>query len=55
MPQLNPAPWFAILIFSWLVLLVVIPPKVVAHIFQNEPTLQGAETPKTESWIWPWQ
>nr|YP_003126983.1 ATP synthase F0 subunit 8 [Rhynchopelates oxyrhynchus]ARJ37245.1 ATP synthase subunit 8 [Terapon jarbua]BAH97874.1 ATPase subunit 8 [Rhynchopelates oxyrhynchus]BBU26012.1 ATPase subunit 8 [Rhynchopelates oxyrhynchus] len=54
MPQLNPAPWFAILVFSWLVLLVVIPPKVVAHTFPKEPTLQSAEKPKTEPWNWPW-
>nr|YP_002519463.1 ATP synthase F0 subunit 8 [Scobinichthys granulatus]YP_002520026.1 ATP synthase F0 subunit 8 [Meuschenia hippocrepis]BAH10373.1 ATPase subunit 8 [Meuschenia hippocrepis]BAH10503.1 ATPase subunit 8 [Scobinichthys granulatus] len=54
MPQLNPAPWFAILLFSWFVLLVVIPPKVMAHTFPNEPTTQSTEKPKTESWNWPW-
>nr|AAX77268.1 ATPase 8 [Cottus cf. cognatus UAIC 11746.01] len=55
MPQLNPTPWFAILVFSWLVFLVIIPPKVMAHTFPNEPTLQSAEKPKTEPWTWPWQ
>nr|AAP75157.1 ATP synthase 8 [Amphiprion allardi]AAP75159.1 ATP synthase 8 [Amphiprion allardi] len=54
MPQLNPAPWFAILVFSWLVFLTVIPPKVLAHIFSNEPTHQSTEKPKTDSWTWPW-
>ncbi|YP_004733910.1 ATP8 gene product (mitochondrion) [Siniperca chuatsi] len=54
MPQLNPAPWFAILVFTWLIFLTVIPPKVLAHTFPNEPTLQSAETPKTEPWNWPW-
>nr|YP_009681734.1 ATP synthase F0 subunit 8 [Sicyopterus parvei]QDP13427.1 ATP synthase F0 subunit 8 [Sicyopterus parvei]QDP13440.1 ATP synthase F0 subunit 8 [Sicyopterus parvei] len=27
MPQLNPAPWFAILVFSWLVFLTIVVPK----------------------------
>nr|AAP75465.1 ATP synthase 8 [Pomacentrus vaiuli]QUJ18500.1 ATP synthase protein 8 [Pomacentrus vaiuli] len=54
MPQLNPAPWFAILVFSWLVFLTVIPPKVLAHTTPNDPTHQSAEKPKTEPWTWPW-
>nr|YP_010956319.1 ATP synthase F0 subunit 8 [Astronesthes nigroides]WMY89412.1 ATP synthase F0 subunit 8 [Astronesthes nigroides] len=53
MPQLNPAPWFAILVFSWLIFLTVIPPKVLAHTFPNEPTIDTEQT-KTESWNWPW-
>nr|AAX77324.1 ATPase 8 [Cottus sp. UAIC 11013.06]ABY58394.1 ATPase 8 [Cottus carolinae]ABY58396.1 ATPase 8 [Cottus carolinae]ABY58398.1 ATPase 8 [Cottus carolinae]ABY58400.1 ATPase 8 [Cottus carolinae] len=55
MPQLNPTPWFAILVFSWLVFLTIIPPKVMTHTFPNEPTLQSTKSPKTESWTWPWQ
>nr|WNH17295.1 ATP synthase F0 subunit 8 [Decapterus punctatus] len=54
MPQLNPAPWFAILTFSWLIFLTVIPPKVMAHTFPNEPAPQSAEKPKTSPWTWPW-
>nr|WNH18517.1 ATP synthase F0 subunit 8 [Xanthichthys caeruleolineatus] len=54
MPQLNPAPWFAILVFSWLVFLIILPPKVMAHIFPNESSPQNTEKPKTESWNWPW-
>nr|AVI16110.1 ATP synthase F0 subunit 8 [Sardinella longiceps] len=54
MPQLNPAPWFAILVFTWLIFLTVIPPKVLAHNFNNEPTTVGASKPKPESWNWPW-
>nr|YP_007627139.1 ATP synthase F0 subunit 8 [Lophiogobius ocellicauda]AGG84365.1 ATP synthase F0 subunit 8 [Lophiogobius ocellicauda] len=54
MPQLNPSPWFAIMIFSWLVLLVVVVPKVLNHIFPNEATPQSAQTPKTNTWHWPW-
>nr|YP_006666099.1 ATP synthase F0 subunit 8 [Acanthopagrus schlegelii]YP_009557832.1 ATP synthase F0 subunit 8 [Acanthopagrus schlegelii x Pagrus major]AFP93240.1 ATP synthase F0 subunit 8 [Acanthopagrus schlegelii]ALO64170.1 ATP synthase subunit 8 [Acanthopagrus schlegelii]QAX27201.1 ATP synthase F0 subunit 8 [Acanthopagrus schlegelii x Pagrus major]QKY75144.1 ATP synthase F0 subunit 8 [Acanthopagrus schlegelii x Pagrus major]QXN53067.1 ATP synthase F0 subunit 8 [Acanthopagrus schlegelii x Pagrus major] len=54
MPQLNPAPWFAILVFSWVTFLAILPPKVMAHIFPNEPTFQSTDTPKTQSWTWPW-
>nr|UDN38887.1 ATP synthase F0 subunit 8 [Traccatichthys pulcher] len=55
MPQLNPAPWFAILVFSWLVFLTIIPTKVMSHITPNEPTILDSEKHKTESWDWPWQ
>nr|AAP75385.1 ATP synthase 8 [Neopomacentrus sindensis]AAP75387.1 ATP synthase 8 [Neopomacentrus sindensis] len=54
MPQLNPAPWFTILVFSWFVFLTVVPLKVVAHTFPNEPMLPGAELMLTEAWAWPW-
>nr|WPM97885.1 ATP synthase F0 subunit 8 [Argyropelecus olfersii] len=53
MPQLNPAPWFAILVFSWLIFLIIIPPKVLAHTFPNEPLL-NTDNIKTEPWNWPW-
>nr|BAE72268.1 ATPase subunit 8 [Oryzias latipes] len=54
MPQLNPAPWFAIMLFSWLVFLVVIPPKVLTHYFPNDPTPQSVKKSKSETWTWPW-
>nr|WET58804.1 ATP synthase F0 subunit 8 [Triplophysa sp. 1 TL-2023] len=55
MPQLNPAPWFAILLFSWLVFLTIIPTKVMSHTSPNEPTTLDSEKHKTEPWDWPWQ
>nr|AFM53625.1 ATPase 8 [Tachysurus ussuriensis] len=54
MPQLNPARWFAILVFSWLIFLTVIPHKVLTHIFTNEVTALSAETLKSDTWNWPW-
>ncbi|YP_009025078.1 ATP synthase F0 subunit 8 (mitochondrion) [Mastacembelus armatus] len=54
MPQLNPAPWFAILAFSWLIFLTILPMKTTAHLFPNEPAPQTTTTPKTEPWNWPW-
>nr|YP_010154907.1 ATP synthase F0 subunit 8 [Glossogobius aureus]QQX28250.1 ATP synthase F0 subunit 8 [Glossogobius aureus] len=54
MPQLNPAPWFPILILSWLVFLILVKPKVLSHTFPNEPAAQSSQAPKTEPWTWPW-
>nr|WNH19661.1 ATP synthase F0 subunit 8 [Derichthys serpentinus] len=54
MPQLNPAPWFAILVFSWIVFLTIVPTKVMGHIFNNEPNPKTAEKPKQGPWNWPW-
>nr|WNH17906.1 ATP synthase F0 subunit 8 [Kuhlia sandvicensis] len=54
MPQLNPAPWFAILTFSWVVFLAILPSKVIAHTFPNEPTSQATKKAETDPWNWPW-
>nr|ALD51162.1 ATP synthase F0 subunit 8 [Sander canadensis]ALD51175.1 ATP synthase F0 subunit 8 [Sander canadensis]QBY36370.1 ATP synthase F0 subunit 8 [Sander canadensis] len=54
MPQLNPAPWFAILVFTWLVFLTIIPTKVMAHTYPNEPTTQSTEKSRKEPWTWSW-
>nr|YP_010133064.1 ATP synthase F0 subunit 8 [Ophichthys cuchia]QWE36556.1 ATP synthase F0 subunit 8 [Ophichthys cuchia]UZC55292.1 ATP synthase subunit 8 [Ophichthys cuchia] len=54
MPQLNPSPWLMILIFSWMIFLYFIPPKVSAHIFPHEPLPITIENFTTESWNWPW-
>nr|AOS51664.1 ATP synthase F0 subunit 8 [Istiblennius dussumieri] len=54
MPQLNPAPWFMIFTLSWLVFLIIIPPKVLAHSFPNEPSPTSAEKPEVTPWNWPW-
>nr|YP_009990507.1 ATP synthase F0 subunit 8 [Echiichthys vipera]QNM99744.1 ATP synthase F0 subunit 8 [Echiichthys vipera] len=55
MPQLNPSPWLAILVFSWLIFLIVIPPKILAHLYPGEPAPQSTKTTKTSPWTWPWQ
>nr|AAP75331.1 ATP synthase 8 [Chrysiptera leucopoma] len=54
MPQLNPAPWFLILVFSWIVFLVLLPTKVTAHTFPNELGSHAVELKQTEPWDWPW-
>nr|YP_009484696.1 ATP synthase F0 subunit 8 [Halichoeres hartzfeldii]ARN59063.1 ATP synthase F0 subunit 8 [Halichoeres hartzfeldii] len=55
MPQLNPSPWFAILFFSWLVFVAILPAKVVAHLYPNQLASQDTETPTTIPWHWPWR
>nr|YP_009348531.1 ATPase subunit 8 [Enteromius pobeguini]BAW87824.1 ATPase subunit 8 [Enteromius pobeguini] len=54
MPQLNPDPWFAILTFSWLIFLTIIPTKVLNFTSPNEPAPVSAEKHKTEYWNWSW-
>nr|QJQ72480.1 ATP synthase F0 subunit 8 [Gerres erythrourus] len=54
MPQLNPAPWLMILVFSWTTFLAIVPPKVMAHQFPNEPTPRSTEKLTKDSWNWPW-
>nr|YP_003345012.1 ATP synthase F0 subunit 8 [Moringua microchir]BAI53150.1 ATPase subunit 8 [Moringua microchir] len=54
MPQLNPAPWFAILTFSWAIFLTLLPTKIMAHLFTNEPNQQTTKKPKATPWDWPW-
>nr|UMB51035.1 ATP synthase F0 subunit 8 [Pipa arrabali] len=53
MPQLDPGPWFMILLSSWLILLIL-PPKVTNHHSFNEPATQSTEKPKPSPWNWPW-
>nr|YP_003735134.1 ATP synthase F0 subunit 8 [Harriotta raleighana]ADI57870.1 ATP synthase F0 subunit 8 [Harriotta raleighana] len=53
MPQLNPNPWFLILLFTWIIFLTVLPNKINKHTFTNKPTI-NLYTPKTNTWTWPW-
>nr|YP_009311649.1 ATP synthase F0 subunit 8 [Canthophrys gongota]BAV70604.1 ATPase subunit 8 [Canthophrys gongota] len=55
MPQLNPAPWLAILMFSWLIFLAILPTKIMSHTTPNDPGSLASESHKTEPWNWPWQ
>nr|YP_009340948.1 ATP synthase F0 subunit 8 [Chascanopsetta lugubris]AID59775.1 ATP synthase F0 subunit 8 [Chascanopsetta lugubris]BAX03932.1 ATPase subunit 8 [Chascanopsetta lugubris] len=55
MPQLNPAPWLMILVFSWLIFLTVVPIKVTAHITPSHPEPGLTSTSDKAMWTWPWQ
>nr|UEX92622.1 ATP synthase F0 subunit 8 [Platycephalus sp. 1 LL-2021] len=54
MPQLNPGPWFVILLFSWLVFLIIIPPKVMAFLYPNDPAYKDLKATPSSPWHWPW-
>nr|YP_010948211.1 ATP synthase F0 subunit 8 [Zenopsis conchifer]WMI35278.1 ATP synthase F0 subunit 8 [Zenopsis conchifer] len=54
MPQLNPTPWLMILLFSWMVFLTFVPPKILAHTLPNESVSQDSKTDLAHSWNWPW-
>nr|YP_010381583.1 ATP synthase F0 subunit 8 [Sillago panhwari]UDL71945.1 ATP synthase F0 subunit 8 [Sillago panhwari] len=54
MPQLDPNPWFSLLIFTWIIFLIFLPPKVMAHTFPNDPAPQSAKKAKSDPWAWPW-
>nr|BBH37257.1 ATPase subunit 8 [Trimma caesiura] len=55
MPQLNPTPWFKIATLSWLVLLTIVLPLILARTTPNNPSPQGGRLlSKTDTWAWPW-
>nr|YP_025953.1 ATP synthase F0 subunit 8 [Strigops habroptila]AAP47797.1 ATPase subunit 8 [Strigops habroptila]USH57934.1 ATP synthase F0 subunit 8 [Strigops habroptila]USH57947.1 ATP synthase F0 subunit 8 [Strigops habroptila]USH57960.1 ATP synthase F0 subunit 8 [Strigops habroptila]USH57973.1 ATP synthase F0 subunit 8 [Strigops habroptila] len=54
MPQLNPNPWFFIMIMSWLTLSLIIQPKLLSFILTSPPINKTSTTTKTNPWAWPW-
>nr|YP_007625202.1 ATP synthase F0 subunit 8 [Pseudohynobius puxiongensis]ACK38319.1 ATP synthase F0 subunit 8 [Pseudohynobius puxiongensis] len=53
MPQLNPGPWLAIFLMSWVVFLLILTFKISNFNSLNEPTLKNKKN-KPESPYWPW-
>nr|YP_009652712.1 ATP synthase F0 subunit 8 [Psittacula eupatria]QCG69042.1 ATP synthase F0 subunit 8 [Psittacula eupatria] len=54
MPQLNPNPWFSIMIMSWLTFSLIIQPKILAFTPTNSPINKMLTTTKNNPWTWPW-
>nr|AIU44950.1 ATP synthase F0 subunit 8 [Haemorhous purpureus] len=54
MPQLNPAPWFFIMIISWLTFALIIQPKILSFVSMNPPSNKPRVAPSTTPWTWPW-
>nr|APA16939.1 ATP synthase F0 subunit 8 [Pezophaps solitaria] len=54
MPQLNPSPWFSIMLLSWLTFSLIIQPKLLSFITTNSPSHKPSTTVKTTPWTWPW-
>nr|QOD97833.1 ATP synthase F0 subunit 8 [Fregetta grallaria] len=54
MPQLNPNPWFYIMMTSWLTFSLIIQPKLLSFTTTNPPHNKMLMTTKTLPWTWPW-
>nr|YP_009164643.1 ATP synthase F0 subunit 8 [Coracopsis vasa]AJG35614.1 ATP synthase F0 subunit 8 [Coracopsis vasa] len=54
MPQLNPSPWFSIMIMSWLTFSLIIQPKMLSFIATNLPINKTPTPTKNNLWAWPW-
>nr|ACJ43925.1 ATP synthase F0 subunit 8 [Ommatotriton vittatus] len=54
MPQLNPGPWFAIFLTSWIIYLTILTAKINNFNYQNELTPQNMKKDMTQPWTWPW-
>nr|YP_009943865.1 ATP synthase F0 subunit 8 [Grallaria varia]QOD95696.1 ATP synthase F0 subunit 8 [Grallaria varia] len=54
MPQLNPSPWFFIMLTSWLTFLLILQPKILSFTPTNQPHTNTTLTTKMTPWNWPW-
>nr|AOW70965.1 ATP synthase F0 subunit 8 [Siren intermedia texana] len=54
MPQLNPGPWFTILLMSWMIFLALMMLKTMSFKDMNYPTSPSLNTTSPKPWNWPW-
>nr|YP_002640581.1 ATP synthase F0 subunit 8 [Coturnicops exquisitus]BAH24091.1 ATP synthase subunit 8 [Coturnicops exquisitus] len=54
MPQLNPNPWFYIMLTTWLTLSLIIQPKILSFLPTNPVHDKPSTKTKTHPWTWPW-
>nr|YP_009244837.1 ATP synthase F0 subunit 8 [Dendrocopos leucotos]AMO02212.1 ATP synthase F0 subunit 8 [Dendrocopos leucotos] len=54
MPQLNPNPWFSIMLLSWLTFSLMIQPKLLSFPHTNPPINKVQTIAETSPWPWPW-
>nr|AAD56460.1 ATPase 8 [Piaya melanogaster] len=54
MPQLNPNPWFLIMMLTWFTFLLIIQPKLLSFMQANSPSIKHSLPHKTTPWTWPW-
>nr|YP_097015.1 ATP synthase F0 subunit 8 [Oedipina poelzi]AAU20439.1 ATP synthase F0 subunit 8 [Oedipina poelzi] len=52
MPQLNPRPWFFILVLSWLIYLMVI--QLTKNLNMLNELTSKNNMYMTQPWYWPW-
>nr|QNS38358.1 ATP synthase F0 subunit 8 [Tricholaema leucomelas] len=54
MPQLNPNPWFSVMLMSWLTFSLLIQPKLLKFTSTGTPSNKTMSITKTSPWSWPW-
>nr|AAD56453.1 ATPase 8 [Turnix varia] len=54
MPQLNPNPWFLIMLASWLTFSLIIQPKLLTFTPTNPYSNKTTYISKPTPWTWPW-
>nr|YP_009510315.1 ATP synthase F0 subunit 8 [Neocyema erythrosoma]BBA85496.1 ATPase subunits 8 [Neocyema erythrosoma] len=54
MPQLNPSPWLKVATLSWIAYAVVLPPKILKLVFDNDPNQTNSCPTQQTPWNWPW-
>nr|AYN73508.1 ATP synthase F0 subunit 8 [Lophoceros camurus] len=54
MPQLNPNPWFFIMLTSWLIFALIIQPKLLTFLTTNPPAKMASSMKTPSPWPWPW-
>nr|YP_980195.1 ATP synthase F0 subunit 8 [Lepidophyma flavimaculatum]BAF43983.1 ATPase subunit 8 [Lepidophyma flavimaculatum] len=54
MPQLNPAPWFLILLMTWLSLQLMSTMKTLSVPTQNSLDTSTSSLEESHPWPWPW-
>nr|AAY68171.1 ATPase 8 [Cophosaurus texanus] len=54
MPQLNPSPWFLILLMTWAVLMIIYLNKTLNMLHPNFPMKHQSEEKPSTPWTWPW-
>nr|AGZ18942.1 ATP synthase F0 subunit 8 [Dermophis mexicanus] len=54
MPQLNPHPWFMIMMMLWTITLTMILTKMTKYKSTNM-IIQNSMHKQHQSWTWPWQ
>nr|QNS38406.1 ATP synthase F0 subunit 8 [Mionectes macconnelli] len=54
MPQLNPTPWFLIMLATWLTFSFILQPKILLFSSPNSLSNTPLATTKPTPWNWPW-
>nr|YP_009469122.1 ATP synthase F0 subunit 8 [Phylloscopus proregulus]AVC55972.1 ATP synthase F0 subunit 8 [Phylloscopus proregulus]WJJ67682.1 ATP synthase F0 subunit 8 [Phylloscopus proregulus] len=54
MPQLNPSPWFFIMLITWFTFSFIIQPKLLTFVSTNPPSSKTPTTSDISPWTWPW-